>query len=189
MPECAVRKGVSIAAVIATAAILFWFRRDSAPVALAPAAPDPIAVPRKTDIPFADAQSILDTHRAGLPAGLKDKAQPELEAAWPAWTARHDQEIRSRLAQGDEDSVVNLWLYGTTFTTLPRATEQELAAGPRARAEELLIRRLDDLVTGIATPGSNERLRFARQLVERQGIDPSTEEGRERARVYLVKTR
>ena len=84
---------------------------------------------------------------------------------------------------------MNLWLYGTMFTTLPRATEQELAAGPRARAEELLIRRLDDLVTGIATPGSNERLQFARQLVERQGINPSTEEGREQARVYLVKTR
>ena len=101
----------------------------------------------------------------------------------------HDQEIRARLAQGDEDSVVNLWLYGTMFTTLPRATEQELAAGPRARAEELLIRRLDDLVTGIASPGSNERLQFARQLVERQGINPSTEEGREQARVYLVKVR
>jgi SAM-dependent methyltransferase len=181
-----VRKGVSIAAVAAIAAILFWFRRDSGPVALAPAA-DP--VPRKTEIPYADARSIVDAHRAELPAGLKDKGPQELEAGWAQWAATHDRDIRARLAQGDEDSVVNLWLYGTTFTTLPRATEQELAAGPRARGEELLIRRLDDLVTGIASPGGNERLQFARQLVERQGINPSTEEGKEKARVYLVKIR
>jgi SAM-dependent methyltransferase len=170
-----VRKGVSIAAVIAIAAILFWFRRDSAPVVLAPAPPP---VPAKTDIPYADARPILEAHQRALS-----------EAAWPQWAATHDQEIRARLAQGDEDSVVNLWLYGTTFTTLPRATEQELAAGPRARAEELLIRRLDDLVTGMSSPGANERLQFARQLVERQGINPTTEDGRERARAYLVKAR
>ena len=76
---------------------------------------------------------------------------------------RRDAEIRARLAQGDEDSVVNLWLYGTTFTTLPRATEQEMASlETRDAAEELLLRRLDDLVDGLASPGANERLQFAR---------------------------
>jgi SAM-dependent methyltransferase len=176
VPECAVRKVVLIAAVVAIAAVSFWFLRESTPVAHAPAAVD--VVPRQTDIPYADARPILEAHHIDL-----------AEAAWPGWAARHDQEIRARLAQGDEDSVVNLWQYGTTFTTLPRATEQELAAGPRARAEELLIRRLDDLVTGIASPGSNERLQFARQLVERQGINPATEGGQEQARVHLVKVR
>jgi hypothetical protein len=176
VPECAVRKGVLIAAVVAAAAVSFWFLRESTPVAHAPAALD--LVPRKTDIPYADARPILEAHHIDLS-----------QAAWPAWAARHDQEIRARLAQGDEDSVVNLWLYGTTFTTLPRATEREVTAGPRARAEELLIRRLDDLVTGIASPGANERLQFARQLVERQGINPATEAGQEQARVYLVKVR
>jgi hypothetical protein len=90
-----VRKGVSIAAVIAIAAILFWFRRDSSSVALAPAAPDPVSVPRRTDIPYADARPILEAHRAGLPAGLNGSGQSELEATWPAWAARHDQEIRA----------------------------------------------------------------------------------------------
>src|SRR5205085_2332794 len=175
MPECGVRKVVLIAAAVAIAAASFRVLRESTPVALAPAAPE---LPRKTDIPYADAKPILAAHDVDL-----------AEAAWPAWAARHDQEIRARLAQGDEDSVVNLWQYGTTFTTLPRATEQELAAGPRARAEELLIRRLDDLVTGIASPGANERLQFARRLVERQGINPATEAGQEQTRVYLVKIR
>ena len=113
-----------------------------------------------------------------MPADLKGKTAAEQEAAWPAWVAAHDADIRARLAQGDEDSVVNLWLYGTTFTTLPRATEQEIASLESARAaEELLLRRLDDLVDGLASPGANERLQFARQLIERQGIDPSTEAG------------
>ena len=169
------RKGVSVAAALAIVAILFWFGRDSAPVALAPAAPP---VPRKTDIPYADAKAILETHRITVS-----------QADWPQWAAKRDQEIRARLIQGDENSVVNLWLYGTTYTTRPRATDQELSAGRRDRADELLIRRLDDLVTGIASPGKNERLQFARQLVERQGINPSTEEGKEKARVFLVKIR
>ena len=175
MAEFAVRKGLPIVAGIAIVAALSWFRRDSGPVVLAPEAP---AAPRKTDIPYAEARPILEAHHVAL-----------TEAAWPQWAATRDQEIRARLAQGDEDSVINLWLYGTTFTTLPRATGQELAAGPRARADELLIRRLDDLVTGMSSPGANERLQFARQLVERQGINPSTGEGKEKARVYLVKTR
>lgn len=189
MPECAVRKVVSIAAVIAIAAILVWFCRGSGPVVLAPSFPAMEPVYAKTAIRYPDARPILETHPAGLPAGLKDKGPAELEAAWAPWAARHDQEIRARLAQGDEDSVVNLWLDGTTFTTLPRATDQELGAGPRARAEELLIRRLDDLITGTASPGANERLQFARQLLERQGINPSTEEGKVQARVSLVKLR
>ena len=162
-------------------------RSATAPVALTATAP--VSVLPKTAIPYIDARPALEAHRSQLPAGLQGKTPAELEAGWPAWASRHDADIRARLVQGDEDSVVNLWQYGTTFTTLPRATEQELAAGPRARAEELLIKRLDDLVTGMASPGANERLQFARRLVERQGINPATEAGQEQARVYLVKVR
>jgi hypothetical protein len=96
----------------------------------------------------------------------------------------------ARLAEGDEDSLVNFWLYGTTFTALPRATEQQMTSfQTRAMAEDLLLRRLDDLVAGLASPGANERLQFARQLVERQAIDPTTAAGQEQARIYLVKAR
>ena len=61
--------------------------------------------------------------------------------------------------------------------------------GSQARAEELLLGRLDDLVTGLASTGADERLQFARQVVARQGIDPTTPDGRERAKVYLVEAR
>lgn len=86
-------------------------------------------------------------------------------ADWPAWVAKRDAEIRGRLAQGDEDSLVYLWLYGTSFTRLPRATAEQVAAlKDPAKAEALLIDRLEDFVTALASPRAarNERLQFAR---------------------------
>ena len=94
---------------------------------------------------YTDARPALEAHRDELPAGLNGKTPLELEAAWPEWASHHDADIRARLARGDEDSVVNFWLYGTTFTQVPRATEQEMASlKTRADAEDLLVRRLDE---------------------------------------------
>jgi SAM-dependent methyltransferase len=179
-----VRKGILIAAVVAIAGVSVWFLRGSR--GAAPEVPAPVPA----IMPYADARPALDAHRDPLPAGLKGKTPLELEAAWPAWASQHDADIRARLAQGDEDSVVNFWLYGTTFTQLPRATEQEMASlKTRADAEDLLVGRLNDLVAGIRSPGANERLQFARHVVVGQGIDPATDEGSDQARVYLVKAR
>jgi SAM-dependent methyltransferase len=190
-----VRKGILIVALIAAGVAAFWLRyhfRGKSPAARhtgSPVAAD-AATPGKAPIPFADAQPILAAYRDDLPPDLKGKAPNEVETSWPDWVVRHDAGIRARLAQGDEDSLVNFWLYGTTFTAQPRATEQQLASlETRAMAEALLLRRLDDLVAGLASPGANERLQFARQLVERQAIDPTTDAGQQQARLYLVKTR
>ena len=187
---------VPIVALVTIGGVSVWLLRGTRDVAPQPRAverPPPAApapVPVKTQIPYTDAAPILEAHRDHLPAGLKGKTTTQLESEWPAWALHHDADIRARLAQGDEDSVVNLWLYGTTFTNLPRATDQEVASlGSRARIEDLLLRRLDDLVAGLASPGANERLQFARQVVERQGIDPATDAGSDQARVYLVKAR
>lgn len=190
------RKGLLIAAVIAIGALAFglrWRFRALPPPAAATAstAVEPaVAASSKAFIPYPDALAILETYKANLPEGLKGRDPRTLEPEWPGWIAQHDAGIRGRLARGDENSVVKLWLYGTTFTTLPRATEQQLTALPtRAQAEELLLRRLNDLMAGLASPGSNERLQFARDLVVRQGVDLSTEPGREQGRIYLVKVR
>jgi SAM-dependent methyltransferase len=142
------------------------------------------------NIPFEDARPILDAHSQHVPGDLRSTPAPGLPAAWSGWVSRHDAGIRARLARGDEDSVVNFWLYGTTFTPLPRATAREVARiGDRDAAEELLLGRLDHLIDGIASPGANERLRFARQVFERKGIDPATADGKNRARLYLVEAR
>lgn len=111
---------------------------------------------------------------------------------WPAWVAKRDGEIRARLAQGDEDSLVHLWLYGTSFTRHPRATAEHLArlADP-VKAEALLIDRLEDFVAAIASPAvtRNERLQFARAFLASKGIDVTTAPGRLNALEHLVKAR
>jgi SAM-dependent methyltransferase len=149
-----------------------------------------LAAGGKQTIPFADARTIVEEQRGELPAELAALAPAALEAAWPGWIAQHDAAIRGRLAEGDEDSVVNLWLYGTSFTRRPRVTDQEAArlANPAA-VEELLLQRLDNFVAALAAPGSNERLQFARDLLARKGIAVATPAGRQRARIYLVGVR
>ena len=190
------RRSLIVAAVAIAGIVLLVVRSTSIwpgkqqAVAAPPDAPAEAVGALTASMPYEDARAALEAHRDQLPAGLKGKAPLELEAAWPAWASRHDASIRARLAQGDEDSVVNFWLYGTTFTQLPRATEQEMASlETRADAEDLLLRRLDDLVAGIRSPGANDRLQFARHVVVGQGIDPATDAGSEQARVYLVKAR
>lgn len=142
----------------------------------------------KRIMPFADARAVLDALPDRAPVELR-VPPAEQEAAWTRWAARHNLEIRQRLERGDEDSVVNFWLYGTSFTSRPRATARDIARLPsRDAAEDLLIGRLDDLVAAVASP-ANERVRFARQVVERKGINPATPAGQEQARIYLVEAR
>ena len=65
-----------------------------------------------------------------------------------------DADIRSRLAQGDEDSIVNFMLFGVTFTKQPRATARDVArVGEGKTIADVVAARLEDLVAGIATPG------------------------------------
>jgi hypothetical protein len=150
--------------------------------ACGPSAPPP---PGVETIPFSEAQSIVAAMRQELPAGLAGKSDAEIAAAWPGWASARDAEIRARLAQGDEDSVVHLWLFGTSFTTRPRATEALLARIGRDASLALVRARLDDFIAGIQSPGGNDRLQVARQVLERAGIDVTTAAGRAEAARHL----
>ncbi len=155
---------------------------------------------RAVYIPYDDAQQILKTLDSILPPELKGKT-PEAQAAiWPGWVARRDAEIRGRLLQGDEDSLVNFLLFGTSYTRQPRITLKQLAevgqiektsaAGPTAEQSqltEILQQRADDVIRGIAAPGDNERLLFARRLLEGQkGYHPETAAGRTKIKEHLL---
>ena len=159
--------------------------RDSAPPKTENAAP-PVEAAGVRYISYADAKPVLAAFSGSVPPALRASAGASLEAAWPQWTKTQDTAIRARLAQGDEDSVVNFWLYGTSFTQLPRATRADLSQRGADDAERLLIARLDALVEALANPGTNERLQFVRQVVERHGIDVTSEEGKDRASELLV---
>ncbi len=95
--------------------------------------------------------------------------------------------IRARVADGDEDSIVHLLLFGTAFTAAPRASERDLAAfvSQPQEAIRVLRRRIDDFAAAVAAPSQNERIRFARAIVERQGIEPGSAAGRRRLVEYL----
>lgn len=146
------------------------------------------AVAAKTNIPYSDAKPILQVLREELlPAELRAKTPPELEAIWPDWVSRRDGSIRTRVEQGDEDSVVHFLLFGTMFTKEPMATESELAAllDRPSETPRSLRGRIDDFVAAVASPGTNERLRFARQVIAGKRIDPATEAGKNQMRRYL----
>lgn len=152
-------------------------------------------------ISYHDAQPILKALDEEVwPAELKDKDAAALPGAWPGWVARRDAEIRARLIQGDEDSLVNFLLFGTSYTRQPRATETELArlnqtehqasAGTStdlaARLGQIVLARIDDLSQGLAAPGKNERLLFLRRLVRQKGYNPNTAAGRLQLKEYVL---
>ncbi len=138
-------------------------------------------------MPFGDVRPILDALRPELlPADLQPDELLEIEARWPEWAARHDARTRARVEEGDRDSIAHFALYGTSFTPRPRVTEWDVAsASHRLAATPLVQDRIHDLVRGVTSPGSNERLQFARGVLEQSGIDPAAPEWPERVRRWL----
>jgi hypothetical protein len=143
----------------------------------------------KIDMSVHEAAAALDTWRTSLPDQLRGLSPGDLETRWPRWIRERDREIRARVAQGDEDSLVNLWLYGTSFTDLPRAVEPDMSRARGLTPQAIVTGRLEHLLDGIARPGSNDRLRFARDVVTRRGLNPASPADRERIRGVLTQTR
>ncbi|MBZ5631728.1 MAG: class I SAM-dependent methyltransferase [Acidobacteriia bacterium] len=113
---------------------------------------------------YASVKRVLEAQRERLPAELRNAD----DAKWSAWSRRQDQTIRARLEQGDLDSLVNLLLFGTSFTKQSRIKVEEITQASKSGA---LRARVDDLVAGMRSPGGNERLVFLNGLLRRKGID------------------
>jgi len=151
----------------------------------------PAATLVKTTIPFEEARPILEALRRDLlPPEMQDKTVDERRRSWPGWIADHDAEIRQRVDRGDDDSLANLLLFGTTFLRGPyddvvSKADQERTRIP-GRDEQGVERRIDAMVAAIASSDDDERLQFARSVVERAGINPATAEGRLETRRYLA---
>ena len=84
-------------------------------------------------------------------------------AEWPRWIAAADAATRARVAEGDELSIVNLLMFGTSFTREPRLTSRQLDG---TDIQAALSRRLDDFERALAKPDANVRLQFARRLLQ-----------------------
>lgn len=129
--------------------------------------------------PYASVRRILDEQQERAPAELRTAD----EAEWLAWASRQDLSIRARLRQGELDSMVNLLLYGTSFTRQPRILMAGLTEASKAG---VLRSRVDDLVAGLRSPGDNERLIFLQRLLRSQGIDPQSPEGPKETGVFIL---
>jgi hypothetical protein len=99
-----------------------------------------------------------------------------------------DRAIRERLDRGERDSIVNLLVFGTTFTKQPRPTTPTLASVVRrpGDVDPIVAARLDDFLSALASGRGGERLDIARRHLERRAIDLKSPRGREQARSYLL---
>jgi hypothetical protein len=160
----------------------------------------PPAAPDARYIPYSDARPIVSAMGDALPAGLRGKPGEEVAATWPDWVRQRDAEVRARLDRGDEDSLANLLLYGSSYTSQPRLTPEFMQEVERAQAKNgtkpgdpesdavirTFIQRVEDLARALAAPGDNERLRYMREVVARRGIALDTDPGRAELKKYLM---
>jgi SAM-dependent methyltransferase len=145
-------------------------------------------------IAWAEAGATVERFENALPPSLGDIPRAQRPARWAAWLAGRRQALAARVAQGDVDSVVNLVLFGTSFTSQPRITaallremDQRWKAGDRTAQETLTRhyqRRVADLIAAAAL-GADERMRDVRRVLSLQGHDVTTEAGRGTAVEYL----
>jgi hypothetical protein len=156
-------------------------------------------------IGYEQARPILEVLKQALPTELQSllaqssAAAQNPAAAWDQWVVARDRQIRARLERGDEDSLVNFLLFGSSFTSRKRITLEFLAEVGRKQANlgssvspegaELLATvkgRAEDLIHGIEAPGQNERLLFARRFLEQKGYSFADPTARHRAIEYLL---
>jgi hypothetical protein len=142
----------------------------------------------QTRVTFEQAAPVLTALPSNLPATLRGHSTEEMSRQWTSWVEQHDRDIRARLARGDEDSLVNFWLYGTSFTAHPPAIARTSSLSTSA-LDDIVTGRLNDLLDGARTPRDNERLQFAHRVLAVHNADPREAGGRERARAFLLGAR
>src|ERR1700741_2787519 len=90
--------------------------------------------------------------------------------AWDRWIRGQDAQVRARIAQGVEDSISNLILYGTSYTSLPRMESPESAVAEGGKVSEAAQERVHALVAAVEAATPNERIRIVRDFLKRKGI-------------------
>jgi hypothetical protein len=139
--------------------------------------------------PHGDARPVVEALRDVLPAGLAGLPGDRLAAAWPDWVRERDRAVRERLLRGEEDAVVNLLFFGTSFTRRPRLTAEAFSTKTAAETERVLAGRVADLASAVLRPGGDERTALARPVLAPAGApaDRTAVEGRLRDAVARVR--
>src|SRR5439155_5938627 len=125
---------------------------------------------------FATAGPVLEALARERPPQLK---KPN-EGNWKAWAQEEDNMVRARLEQGTLDSMFNLLLFGTSFTTQPRVITMRDFEDPVVQA------RVSDLLEALRNPGNNERIIFLRNLLRSRGGDPNSSVWSEKTKNFVL---
>jgi SAM-dependent methyltransferase len=131
---------------------------------------------RRPILSFATAGPVLEALASERPPQLKEPN----ESNWKAWAQEEDNVVRVRLEQGALDSMINLLLFGTSFTTQPRVITMRDFEDPVVRA------RVTDLLEALRNPGNNERIIFLRNLLRSRGVDPDSSAGYEQTKNFVL---
>src|SRR5947208_1923585 len=107
---------------------------------------------RRPILSVATAAPVLEALASDRPPQLKEPN----ESNWRVWAQQEDNIVRARLEQGALDSMINLLLFGTSFTNQPRVITVGDFDDPVLQA------RVADLVEALRNPKNNERLIFLR---------------------------
>ena len=132
--------------------------------------------PHRPILSFATARPVLEALSGELPPQLMESGQGK----WKAWAQQEDNAVRARLEKGALDSMINLLLFGTSFTTQPRVITM------RDFEDPVVLARIADLVEALRDPKSNERLIFLQNVLRRGGIHPETSAGLARTKAFVV---
>jgi SAM-dependent methyltransferase len=127
-------------------------------------------------VSFKTAKPLLEAHAGELSPQLKEPN----EGRWKAWAQHEDNVVRTRLEQGALDSMINLLLFGTSFTTQPRVITMNDFGDPVVQA------RVTDLVEALRKPGNNDRIIFLRNLLRSRGIEPDNSAGYDKTKNFVL---
>ena len=120
-------------------------------------------------------EEVQETLRLNRDSGIPGSQIVE-SAVWDSWIRARDAEVRGRIDRGIEDSISNLILYGTSFTSLPRVESVESAASESGELTPAAVARTHALAVELPSAVKNERVRFVRSFLARQKIARNSEE-------------
>jgi hypothetical protein len=135
-------------------------------------------------VSFSSAQPVLEAMRSSLPPELKASLTA---AAWDKWVRTEDKEIRSRIEEGEENTLTNLLRMGVTYTKEPPINYEDLGEYGRSTAiNSIADKRANDLVRALAAPHPSEGMLEMRALLERKGFSLKTPEAQKKVKAYLL---
>src|SRR5688500_9956764 len=113
------------------------------------------AAARARFVRLEEVQSLLAD---ALPAAIRDGTPAARERAFEDWLRIRERQIRARVLRADEDALVPLLLFGTSFTKAPRLTTAFFVGrqgSPPAESERAFAaafaQRTDDLLAALAS--------------------------------------